>query len=187
MKIIITSTGPRRVGAAVGAWFAAIARERGGLEVEVLDLAEIDLPFMNEPHHPRLRQYTHQHTKDWSEAIESGDAYEFVVPEYNFGINAPMKNALDFLVQEWSHKPVGFVSYGGVSGGLRAVQMAKQIVTTIKMVPIFEGVAIPFVHANVRQDGVFEPVEPLIAASAKAMLDELTRYAATLAPLRDPA
>lgn len=149
----------------------------------MLDLAEINLPFMDEPNHPSVRQYTHQHTKDWSVTVDAGDAYVFVMPEYNYGINAPMKNALDYLVQEWNHKPVGFVSYGGVSGGLRAVQMAKQIVTTLKMVPLFEAVSIPFVRNHLDETGTFRPTEPE-ATSATAMLSELSRYASALAPLR---
>ncbi|MGC9669016.1 NADPH-dependent FMN reductase [Planosporangium sp. 12N6] len=183
LQIIITSTRTGRVGLPVGQWFAERAREHGGFDVEVLDLAEINLPFMDEPQHPRLRQYTHQHTKDWSATIDSGDAYVFVMPEYNYGINAPMKNALDYLHQEWQHKPVGFVSYGGVSAGTRAVQMAKQIVTTLKMVPMTEAVSIPFVTQFLDSDQRVKPNE-MMDASAGALLDELVRYAEVLAPLR---
>ena len=88
---------------------------------------------MDEPNHPRLRQYTKQHTKDWSAKVEAADAFVFVMPEYNYGFNAPLKNVIDYLNQEWAYKPVGFVSYGGVASGTRAVQMIKQVVTTLKM------------------------------------------------------
>jgi NAD(P)H-dependent FMN reductase len=183
LQIIITSTRPGRVGLPVGQWFAERARGHGGFDVEVLDLAEINLPFLDEPHHPRLRKYTRQHTKDWSAAIDSGDAYVFVMPEYNFGMNAPMKNAIDYLNQEWQHKPVGFVSYGGVSGGTRAVQMAKQVVSTLKMVPMFEAVSIPFVAQFLDAERRIK-ANDVMSTSANAMLDELLRYAEALAPLR---
>ena len=88
-----------------------------GFQPELVDLAEVALPFMDEPNHPRLRTYIHQHTKDWSAKIEAGDAFVFVMPEYNHGMTAPLKNALDYLQHEWQYKPLGFVSYGGVAAG----------------------------------------------------------------------
>jgi NAD(P)H-dependent FMN reductase len=186
LQIIITSTRPGRVGQPVAQWFTERARAHGGFEIEVLDLAEINLPFLDEPKHPRLRQYIHQHTKDWSAAIDSGDAYVFVMPEYNYGLNAPMKNAIDFLNQEWAHKPVGFVSYGGVSGGTRAVQMAKQVVTTLKLLPLPEAVSIPFVAQFLDENGQIRPNDVMNDA-ADVMLTELVRYAEVMRALRPAA
>ena len=132
LAVIVASNRPGRIAPAVTEWFVSAAREHGGFEVEVLDLAEIDLPFLDEPDHPRLRRYTHQHTRDWSARIEAADALVIVTPEYNYGMPAVLKNALDYLHQEWAYKPVAFVSYGGVSAGTRGVQMAKQVVTTLR-------------------------------------------------------
>src|SRR3954466_1851448 len=112
LQVIIASTRPGRVGLPVGRWFHDRAVKHGGFDVELVDLAEVNLPFMDEPHHPRLGRYEHQHTKDWSARIASGDAFVFVLPEYNYGITAPLKNAIDYLNREWAHKPVGLVSYG---------------------------------------------------------------------------
>lgn len=106
------------------------------------------------------------------------------MPEYNFGFNAALKNALDYLHAEWQHKPLGFVSYGGVSAGTRAVQMIKQVVTTLKMVPIPEAVSIPFVQQFVDDDDTIAPND-VMQSSAKAMLDELLRFAVALRPLRE--
>src|SRR6188508_1607060 len=92
LMIIIASTRPGRVGLPVARWFARDAIAHGGFEVEVTDLAELALPFMDEPNHPRLRQYTHQHTKEWSAKVDAADAFVFVMPEYNYGFNAPLKN-----------------------------------------------------------------------------------------------
>src|SRR5579884_3827491 len=144
LMIILASTRPGRVGEPIARWFEQTAREQGSFDVEFVDLAALNLPFMDEPNHPRFKKYAHQHTKDWSAKVESADAFVFVMPEYNYGITAPLKNAIDYLHQEWQYKPVGFVSYGGVSAGTRAVQMIKQVVTTLKMIPVSEAVSIPF-------------------------------------------
>jgi NAD(P)H-dependent FMN reductase len=180
--ILIASTRPGRVGLPVAEWFRDRAVQHRAFVVEVVDLAELDLPFMDEPNHPRLRRYVHEHTKQWSALVEGADAFAFVMPEYNYGFNAPLKNAIDFLHHEWAYKPVGFVSYGGVSAGTRAVQMLKQVVTTLKMVPVPEAVSIPFVqqfmdagslHANETMD-----------SAADQMLDELSRWTEALRPVR---
>jgi len=183
--IIIASTRPGRVGLPIGQWFRDRALQQGGFDVTVVDLAELNLPFMDEPNHPRLRLYTHQHTKDWSAQVDAADAFVFVSPEYNYGMSAPLKNAIDYLSQEWQYKPVGFVSYGGVSGGTRAVQMIKQVVTTLKMVPLTEAVTIPFASQLFDEEQRFQPTEAMETA-ATAMLNELARWAATLRPMRAP-
>ncbi|CAN5560068.1 NAD(P)H-dependent oxidoreductase [soil metagenome] len=182
--VVIASTRPGRVGKPVADWFVAEARKHGEFEVEVADLAEIALPFMDEPNHPRLRDYTHQHTKDFSARIDAGDAFVFVTPEYNYGYTAPLKNAIDYLHYEWQYKPVGFVSYGGVAAGTRAAQMLKQVVTTLKMTPLFEAVSIPFVAQFLGDEGEIQPNE-VMENAAPAMLDEMVRVEAALRPLRD--
>lgn len=183
LMIVIASTRPGRIGLPVGEWFAAHARAHGGFDLDVADLREIDLPFMDEPKHPRLREYTHQHTKDWSARVEAADAFAFVHPEYNYGMTAPLKNALDYLHTEWSYKPVGLVSYGGVSAGLRAAQMIKQVVTTLKMTPVVEAVSVPFVAQFVGDDGEIVANE-VMEKAADAMLTEIARYVEALKPLR---
>jgi NAD(P)H-dependent FMN reductase len=183
LRIIIGSTRPGRVGPAVGDWIIERAREHGGFDVEVTDLAELDLPMFNEPNHPRLRQYVHQHTKDWSALVDGSDAFIFVIPEYNYSITAPVKNAIDYLSQEWQHKPAGIVSYGGVSAGTRAAQMLKQVITTLKVVPLFEAVSIPMVRQLIDEEGRLKPNE-IMESAATAMLDELQRWTEALRPLR---
>jgi NAD(P)H-dependent FMN reductase len=183
LMIVIASTRPGRIGLPVGEWFAAHARAHGGFEVEIADLAEIDLPFMDEPKHPRLREYTHRHTKDWSAQVDGADAFVFVHPEYNHGMNAPLKNALDYLNAEWKYKPLGLVSYGGVSAGTRAALMVKQVATTLGMFPLFEAVSIPFVAEFVGEGGAIVPNQ-VMEKAATAMLDEILRVSAAFAQLR---
>ena len=185
LMIIIASTRPGRVGLPVAQWFERRARTHGGFAIDLVDLAALNLPFMDEPNHPRLRQYTHQHTKDWSARVAAADAFVFVMPEYNYGFNAPLKNAIDYLQHEWAYKPVGFVSYGGISAGTRAVQMIKQVVTTLKMTPLFEAVSIPFVQQFIDEQGEVEANE-IMEIAATALLDELQRVEAALRPLRQP-
>ncbi|MEO9176375.1 MAG: NAD(P)H-dependent oxidoreductase [Gaiellales bacterium] len=185
LMIVIASTRPGRIGLPVAQWFEGQATAHGGFEVEVADLAELALPFMDEPAHPRLQQYVHAHTKRWSALVDAADAFAFVLPEYNYGFNAPLKNAIDFLHNEWRYKPVGLVSYGGVAAGTRAAQMIKQVVTTLKMTPLFEAVSIPFVAQFLDDDGVIQ-ANPPMQQSAAAMLDELVRVEAALRPLRAP-
>ena len=185
LVIIIGSTRPGRAGLPIAEWFAARAKEHGGFDVTVIDLAELGLPLLNEPNHPRLQQYTQEHTMEWSATVDGADAFVIVTPEYNAGYPAALKNALDYLHHEWHNKPVGFVSYGGVSAGTRAVQQLKQVVTTLRMLPVVDSVTIPF-HTQFLQDGTFSPSQVLEQA-ADTMLDELVRTEAALRPLRAPA
>jgi NAD(P)H-dependent FMN reductase len=186
LAVIVASTRPGRVAPAVAEWFVAAAREHGGFEIDLVDLAEVDLPFLDEPNHPRSNQYVHQHTRDWSARVEAADAFVVITPEYNYGLPAVLKNALDFLHHEWAHKPVAFVSYGGVSAGTRGVQMTKQVVTTLRMHPVPEAVSIPFVQQFLDDAGRLQPNDTMTAA-AKAVLDELVVVENALRPLRERA
>src|SRR3954447_15266319 len=182
LAVVIGSTRPGRAGLPIAQWFADLARRHGGFDVEGVDAAGAARPFCDEPHHPRLRQYTKPHTKAWSAIIDRADAVVFVTPEYNYGYPAALKNAIDYLHDEWRDKPVGFVSYGGVAAGTRAVQQLKQVVTTLRMVPVVESVNIPF-HAQFLVDGAVQPND-VMGNAAAAMLDELVRLEAVLRPLR---
>ena len=183
LQVVVASTRPGRVGLPIGEWFYRQAIEHGGFRVEWVDLAEVDLPMFDEPQHPRLQRYQHQHTKDWSARIERADAFVFVIPEYNFGFTAPLKNALDYLSLEWNYKPAGIVSYGGVAAGTRAAQMLKPVLTTLKMMPMFEAVSIPFVKQFLDENNQVRANE-VMEQSATAMLDELVRWERSLRPLR---
>jgi NAD(P)H-dependent FMN reductase len=186
LQVVIASTRPGRVGLPVADWFAERARGHGGFAVEVVDLAELNLPFVDEPNHPRLRRYTQPHTKAWSARVEAADAFVFVTPEYNHGFNAPLKNALDFLHHEWQYKPAGFVSYGGVAAGTRAMQMLKPVLVGLKLSPVVEAVNVPFVRQFIDDEERFQPNEVLEQA-ADAMLAELLRVESALRPLRAAA
>lgn len=182
LQIIVGSTRPGRAALPIAQWTYDRAVAHGGFEVELVDLDDYALPVLDEPRHPRLARYEHEHTKRWSATIADGDAYVFVTPEYNYGPSVSLLNAFDYLSREWQYKPVGFVSYGGLAGGLRSVQVMKQIVTTVKMMPIPEGVAIPMVMQHLGDNGFTST--PVIDAAVPVMLDELLRWTEALEHLR---
>lgn len=182
LHTIIVSTRPGRIGPIIAGWFNGVAKQHGAFDATLVDLADFKLPVYDEPKHPRLRDYQHDHTKKWSASVDAADAYVYVTPEYNHGPPPSFNNALNYVLQEWAYKPCGFVSYGGVSGGLRSVQAEKLMVTAVKMMPIPEGVPIPMVSALIDDNKVFKSNE-LINAGVKTMLDELAKWAAALKPL----
>jgi NAD(P)H-dependent FMN reductase len=186
LQVITASTRPGRRGIAVARWLSRVAQEHGGFDVELVDLAEVGLPVFDEPNHPRMQRYTHQHTKDWSATVSRGDAFVFVTPEYNHSFPASLKNALDFLSLEWADKPAGLVSYGGVSAGLRAAAALKPVLAALRVVPVVEAVSVPFFTQFLTEDDEFVPNAEL-EAGAKAMLDELARLTPALQRLRQAA
>lgn len=184
LNVIVVSTRPGRVGLSVGQWFHRRAVEHGNFEVKLVDLQELALPMLDEPHHPKLRKYEKAHTHAWSALTAAADAFTFVAPEYNYGMAPSLLNAIDFLYVEWNYKPASFVSYGGVSGGMRGTQMAKLPLTAVKVMPMFEQVAIPFVGKQIDPSGAFTPTDAQ-HKSAADMLDELHRWATALRPMRE--
>jgi NAD(P)H-dependent FMN reductase len=182
LAVIVVSTREGRVGDVVGRWFLQYAQEHAGFEVELLDLKEVNLPLLDEPKHPLMHDYQFEHTKRWSALIEPADAIVFVTPEYDYFVPGALVNAIDYLSQEWRYKPVGFVGYGGISGGLRAIQAAKPLMTSVKMMPLPESVSVHFVQNNIAE-GIFTP-ERKHQDMARLMLDELVKWATALQPLR---
>ncbi|MDQ6756702.1 MAG: NAD(P)H-dependent oxidoreductase [Bacteroidota bacterium] len=186
LKIITASTRPGRKGPALANWIFEIAKKHTAFSVELLDLAEINLPFLDEPEHPRFQKYTKEHTKNWSATIASADAFIFVTPEYNYGYPASLKNALDFLYNEWNYKPVAFVSYGGIAAGTRSMQALKQVVTALKMMPLAEAVNVPFFTKYIDEQNKFTADET-IQKSAEGMLKELLKWTEALKPMHTKA
>jgi NAD(P)H-dependent FMN reductase len=182
LLVVVASTRPGRIGLPVSRWFVDLAKGHGGFHVSVADLAEENLPMLDEPHHPRLRKYQHDHTKRWSEKVAAADAIVFVIPEYNYSFGAALKNALDYLHAEWSYKPASVVSYGGVSAGTRSAMALHAATYALKIFMIPEAVNIPFVSSFL-VDGEIEANEVMTTA-AGAMLGELSRVATALKPLR---
>jgi len=182
LHVVIASTRPGRAGLPIAQWFFASAQRYAGFESTLVDLAEVNLPFLDEAAHPRLRTYAHEHTKRWSAIVDAADAFVFVAPEYNYSVAPPLLNALDYLFHEWSYKPAGFVSYGGIAAGARSTQMLKSTLTALRMMPLPDAVHIPFFWQQLK-DGTFHANEAQ-EKTAAALLAELERWAGALKTLR---
>jgi NAD(P)H-dependent FMN reductase len=186
LHIIIGSTRPGRMGPALAQWFFQFAASHEIFEPTLVDLAKFNLPVFDEPNHPVMQKYVHPHTQMWAESVSAADAFVFVTPEYNAGPPPSLLNALNYLFLEWHFKPAGFVSYGGVSGGLRSVQMLKQTLTALKMMPIPEAVVVPMFQQQIDRAGQFSP-HAVQLQGAKDLLDELARWTSAMLPLRPPS
>lgn len=183
LMILLGSVREGRIGLPIAEWVRRTAEDEGRFDVDFADLAEIALPFMDEPHHPRLRQYTKPHTVAWSKRVEAADAFVFAFPEYNYSYGPVIKNALDYLSAEWAGKPVGFVNWGGNSGGTRAQVALRPVVGALGLVITRGNVEINFPQKQITDAGVFEPNEQQRDVMS-LQLDELARLDHALRPLR---
>ena len=144
IKVIAGSTREGRFSDKAAVWIAEEISKQEGVAVEVLDLRDYDMPFFNEPMSPSFKQepYKNEAVARFTKKIEEGDAFVIVTPEYNHGTSGVLKNALDWVYQEWNNKPVAFVSYGSV-GGARAVEQLRLNAIELQMAPIRNAVHIP--------------------------------------------
>ncbi len=182
IAIIIGSTRPQRRGKVVGEWVHALAVDKASADYTLIDLKEVDLPFLDEPKSPMEGDYQHAHTKAWSKLIAPFDGYILVTPEYNHGTSGALKNALDFLYKEWNNKPVAFVSYGS-DNGVRAVEQLRQVVVELQMAPIRIQVALSL-YEDFEDLKEFRPREVFVEKLPK-LFEKLERWAKVLKPLRE--
>jgi NAD(P)H-dependent FMN reductase len=182
IAIIIGSTRPGRNGEAVARWVYEIAQKRSDAEFELVDIKEFNLPLLDEPMSPMMGQYTHQHTKVWSEKIASFDAFVFVTPEYNHATSGALKNAIDFLYHEWVNKAAGFVGYGGAAG-VRAVENLRLIMGELQIADVKAQVGISL-FTDFENFSVFKPAA-MQEQSVNAMLDQVTAWGGALKMLRE--
>jgi len=177
IKVIISSTRPTRFGDKPAAWIMDLAKQQQPeVEFELVDLAKVNLPFLDEPQPAMSGKYEHEHTKKWSAQMADADGFVFVTAEYNHSVPAPLKNAIDFLYAEWSYKPVAFVSYGTHAGGARAVEQLRGIVAQVKMYSLGEHVIIPSYYTQFDEAGKWQPNETQVS-DAGTMLSAVTFWA----------
>jgi NAD(P)H-dependent FMN reductase len=132
IAVVIGSTRPQRICPEIAVWVQRALRATDLLEVDLVDLQQIDLPFLDEPVMASRGRYEREHTVRWGELVRSCEAFVLVFPQYNWGYPAVLKNALDFLYDEWAGKPVAVVSYGS-RGGLLAATQLKQVLQGLRM------------------------------------------------------
>ncbi|OHB17989.1 MAG: hypothetical protein A2749_00140 [Parcubacteria group bacterium RIFCSPHIGHO2_01_FULL_45_26] len=183
IKIIAGSTRPGRFNTQPVKWLAEIAKKRTDMAVEVLDLAEINLPIYDEAIPAMFKKYDKEHTKKWSTMIDEADGFVIVTPEYNHSIPGAIKNAIDFLNQEWAYKPVSFVSYGSLAGGSRAVEHLRGVAGELKMYDLREQLMLPNYWENLDDKGSYKFTE-IQAKSANAILDSLVFWAGVMKDAR---
>lgn len=184
IAIILGSTRPNRIGAAVADWTLQIARQRSDAEYELVDIKDYNLPLLDEPNLPSLGNYTHPHTKAWAAKIASFDAFVFVVPEYNHSVSGALKNAIDFLFAEWNNKAAGFVSYGSI-GGARAVEHMRGILAELMIATVRKQVMLS-IFTDFENMSVFKP-NPRHEAEVHLMLDQVISWGNALQTVRMPA
>ncbi|MGN9892527.1 NADPH-dependent FMN reductase [Micromonospora sp. L31] len=179
--IIIGSTRPGRNGAAVAQWVYDVAKERTDAEFALVDLLDYKLPHLDEVYPPAMGQYQQPHTLEWARTIASFDGFVIVTPEYNHSTSGALKNAIDFLYNEWNNKAVGFVSYGSV-GGARAVEHLRLIAGELQMADVRSQVALSL-FTDFENFSVFKPND-FQRDALTVTLDQVVAWSEALKPLR---
>ncbi len=181
IAIIVGSTRPGRKADAVAQWVNKIAERRGDADFEVVDVADFNLPMLDEAVPPSMGQYANEHTRIWAAKIASFDGFVFVTPEYNHSTSGALKNAIDYLYQEWNNKAAGFVGYGSV-GGTRAVEQLRLIMGELQIADVRSQVALSL-HTDFENYTTFAPGAHQ-EQTVEDMLDQVVAWSNALVPLR---
>ena len=182
IAIVTGSTRPGRNNESVANWVHRVAKERKDAAFELVDIASYNLPLLDEPMPPVFAQYSHEHTKAWSDKIASFDAYVFVTPEYNHGTSGALKNAIDYLYREWNNKAAGFVSYGGHAGGARAVEQLRLIMAEVMVATVRAQVLLSLL-TDFENFKTFKP-GPQREKELHATIDQVVAWGGALKELR---
>ncbi len=181
--VIVGSTREGRIGRAVADWFAGAAAAAGGLDLDLLDLREAELPERLAAGHPSRGEYP-EAVRPFAARVAAADGVILVTPEYNHGYPASLKLALDSVGPEWAAKPVGFVSYGGTSGGIRAVEQLRQVVVELHMTPLRDAVMIPRARRLFAEPGGPDDPDGRLADSVAALVRRMSWWARALGAAR---
>ena len=179
--IILGSTRPGRNGEQVAKWVLEQAQQREGVQYELVDLLDYNLPHLDEAVSASQGKYANEHTKVWAAKIASLDGFVFVTPEYNHSTSGALKNAIDYLYAEWNNKAAGFVSYG-VNGGTRAVEHLRLIAAELQIADVRAQLALSFA-SDFEGYKTFTPA-PQQAAALAVVLDQVESWSAALQPVR---
>ncbi len=180
--VILGSTRQGRKGAVVARWFMQHASQREDVTVELVDLRDWPLPFIDAPMPPASGQYDPA-ARPWAEKIATADAFVFVMPEYNHGYPAVLKNAIDHIYHEWGKKPAAIVNYGSFAAGYRGAEQLRQVLIELRVAPIRAQVGIPAVWTAFDEQGNIR--DAAHNRAARALLDELVWWSGALKAARD--
>jgi NAD(P)H-dependent FMN reductase len=185
IQIILGSTRPNRTGEKVAEWLKDVVSKRDDATFEFIDLRDFPLPFYDEvaPISVLQGKYSTDVATQWVNSLKKADGYIFITPEYNHGYSAVLKNAIDYAYTEWNKKAVGFVSYGSIAGGSRAVEQLRQVAVELQMAPIRDAVHMPIIWEAFDEDGLKN--REMYDASANKMIDQTIWWAEALKAARD--
>ena len=181
IQVIVGSTRPGRVGRKIADWYVDGLEIPAGSTVELIDLAEVNLPFLDEAMPAMYGQYANDHTKKWAETIGKADGYVFVTPEYNHAPSPALLNAISYLNAEWKFKPVAFVGYGSI-GGARAIQVLVGSASELNMVPVRERISVIEPWISVAEDGAINA--DYVKGDKNAQLASVVNWAEATKSLR---
>lgn len=182
--VIVGTTRPNRVGRNIADWYMQFTKDRDDLTFELVDLADVNLPLYNEPQSAMWGgPYAHDYTTKWSQRVAAADGFVFVTGEYNHGVPASLKNAIDYLYHEWGKKPVTFVGYGGL-GAARAIEQLISSANELRMVSLRERLSIIEVWNAFNEQGALKT--DFVKGDPSAQLDELSWWSTLLKNAREP-
>jgi NAD(P)H-dependent FMN reductase len=181
--VLTGSIRPGRFNIQPATWITQLGQARDDLTLELIDLKELNLPFLDEPIPPSQHKYSQDHTFAWSKTINAADGFIFVTPEYNHGISPVLKNAVDYLFSEWHFKPIAFISYGSLAGGARAVEHWRGISAELKMYDLREQIMLPDYCDHTNEQGEYQFTETH-EKLATALLDSLVFWARIMTQAR---
>jgi NAD(P)H-dependent FMN reductase len=181
IAIIVGSTRPGRRAVPIANWFHGIASKRSDARFQLVDIMDFDLPFLDEPAPAMMGKYTRPHTRNWAAKIDFFDAFIFIAPEYNHGMSAALKNAIDFLYKEWNNKAAGFVGYGGGEGA-RVVEQLRLVMAEMQVATVRAQVGLSL-FTDFENFHTFRPA-PHREAAVTPMLDQLIAWGSALRAVR---
>lgn len=181
IAIITGSTRPGRLNEQVAKWVYEHASARNDAEFELVDIADYNLPLLDEPMSPAMGKYTQDHTKMWSSKIAPFDAFIFVTPEYNHSTSAALKNSIDFLYKEWNNKAAGFVAYGS-AGGARAVENLRLVMGELMVADVRTQVLLSL-HTDFEGYKTFKPAA-MHEKTLSTLFDQVISWGTALKSVR---
>jgi NAD(P)H-dependent FMN reductase len=186
VKVILGSTRQGRFSEKPGRWIVDLLHARGDVEAELLDLRDYPMPFFDEAETPsyKTKPYTNPEVAKWTAKIADGEAFIVIAPEYNHGYPGVLKNALDYVYQEWNQKPIAFVTYGSAMGA-RSVEQLREVAVELQMAPIRNAVHLPYdvvmaIGKGVPESEAFAPYQE----RATGLVDQLLWWGMALRAAR---
>lgn len=173
--VILGSIREGRAGAHVADWFMKITKDYDQVEFDFLDLKEFNMPLFADAILPSMRQSSDHNlpaVDRWLKRLDALEGFIIITPEYNHGYSSATKNALDYASREWTHKPVGFVGYGGFAGGARAVEQLRQVAAELRMYDVRDQVLIPTIWSAFDEAGQLKDNE-LHVKNAKLVIENV--------------